>query len=89
MRLLRNILLLLAVATAPVAADDARQFVLVGSLADGTRIFCPGRVDDADARLPLAQGVACFLDRSQVKVEPVVATVPPDDACKIEKKAKK
>lgn len=68
---------------APTAlAQDARQFVLVGSLADGTRIFCPGRVDGAEARLPLDQGAACFLDKSGVKVEAPLAIVPPADLTK-------
>jgi hypothetical protein len=68
---MKAILVAFLLASVAASADDARQFVLVGSLADGTRIFCPGKVDDARAVLPLDQGAACFLDRSQVKAEPL------------------
>ena len=74
MRFLRRLalsasaLVLFAGAAPASGADDARQFALVGTLADGTRIFCPGKADAENVVVPLGQGAACFLDRSAMNV---------------------
>jgi hypothetical protein len=55
--------------------QSARQFVMIGPLTDGRRVWCPGREEKGSIIVSEADVALCFADTTDVQA-PVICPVP-------------